>query len=115
MRIVERESRRPDRKRLRLAAFDYSTPGYYFVTLCISGRRCLLGDGGNVHVIQSVLGQLVSDVWRRIPQQFSGVVLDEFVIMPNHLHALIQLTEAGLSLSALIGAFKSVSTNTASR
>jgi putative transposase len=112
MRVVEQQSR-PDRKKLRLAEFDYSAPGYYFVTLCISCRRCVLGDVREDRVVLSALGQLVSDGWCRIPQRSAGIVLDAFVIMPNHLHALLELTGSATSLSAAIGAFKSLSTNEA--
>jgi putative transposase len=57
--------------------------------------------------------RLVSDTWQQGPQRHGGTVLDEFVIMPNHIHALVQLTGTTTSLSAVIGAFKSQSTNAA--
>jgi len=113
MRAVEQQNRRPVRKRLRLTAFDYSTPGCYFITICVSNRRCLLGDVHEDHVVLSPLGQIVSDVWLQVPGRHGAIILDEFVIMPNHLHALLQLTGTTTSLSDTIGAFKSQSTNTA--
>jgi putative transposase len=112
MRAVELQSR-PDRKRLRLAEFDYSAPGYYFVTLCVWRRRCILGDVNEDRVILNDLGQLVSDALQLAPQSHAGIVIDAFVVMPNHLHALLQLAGAETSLSSAIGAFKSLSTNAA--
>jgi putative transposase len=113
MQNVERQNLRVVRKRLRLGGFDYSTPGYYFVTICVLNRRCLFGDVQGEHVVMNALGQVVSNVWLQVPQRHGGIILDAFVVMPNHLHALLQLTGKETSLSGAIGAFKSQSTNAA--
>jgi putative transposase len=113
MRVVEQQNHRPVRKRLRLVDFVYSAPGCYFVTVCVLNRRCLLGDVHEDRVALNALGKIVSNIWLQVPQQHGGTILDEFVIMPNHLHALLQLTGTETSLSAVIGAFKSQSTNAA--
>src|SRR4051812_29052626 len=110
MRVVEQQNPRPVRKRLRLGAFDYSTPGSYFVTICVSQRRCVFGDVREDRMVLNALGTVVSDSWLQLPGRNGAVLLDEFVIMPNHLHALLQLTGSNVSLSATIGAFKSQST-----
>jgi REP-associated tyrosine transposase len=112
MRAVEPQSRH-DRKRLRLSQFDYSAPGYYFITLCVWRRRCILGNVDENCVILSDLGRLVSDALQRVPERYVGILLDAFVVMPNHLHALLELTGSETALSAAIGAFKSLSTNAA--
>jgi putative transposase len=112
MHAVEPQNR-PDRKRLRLSEFNYSAPGHYFVTLCIWRRRCILGDVNENRVILSGLGQLVSDTLLRMPHRHAGVILDAFVVMPNHIHALVEFTGAETSLSVAIDAFKSLSTNAA--
>src|SRR5882724_7742579 len=112
MRVVEQQSRGV-RKKLRLVDFDYSTPGYYFVTVCVSARRCILGDVDESRASLHDLGQLVSEVLQRTPQRHPNVRLDAFVVMPNHLHALLELAGTEVSLPAVMGAFKSLSTNAA--
>jgi putative transposase len=103
----------PQRTRLRLKGRNYCDPGYYFVTICCRTRRPILGTVRFDKVILSGLGQLVDDFWRKIPSIFAGVELGTFVIMPNHLHALILLPTAvpgknvrQRSLTTIIGNFK---------
>jgi putative transposase len=81
----------------------------YFVTICTTDRCCWFGEVANSHVVLSKMGELVQDAWRRVVAEHPGVELDEFVIMPNHLHGLVGLSTAAGSLSAIIGAFKSKS------
>lgn len=107
----------PQRKRLRLKGRNYSDPGYYFVTICCATRRPTLGAVKFDKVTLSTLGQLVDDCWRRIPGIFAGVELGTFVVMPNHLHALILLPTAlpgknvrQWSLTTIIGNFKATVT-----
>jgi len=119
MPLVEPEEPLPTRKKLRLSGFDYRSPGIYFVTICTSERRCCFGDiaieevAPSEGVALSELGQLVRDAWLRVALTEFAVTLDEFVIMPNHMHALLELTSPKVSLSAVVGAFKSVSTRDA--
>jgi putative transposase len=61
----------------------------------------------------SALGEVVSSTWLQVPRRYGAIILDEFAIMPNHLHALLQLTGTKTSLPDAIGAFKSQSTNAA--
>ncbi len=103
----------PQRKRLRLKGRNYSDPGYYFVTICCATRRPILGTVNFDKVTLSIMGQLVDDCWRRIPSICGGVELGTFVVMPNHLHALILLPTAlpgrnvhQWSLTTIIGNFK---------
>jgi REP element-mobilizing transposase RayT len=114
------------RKVLRLRGYDYSRPGTYFVTTNTHARRCILGDvvGGVVRL--SEIGQIAHARWEAIPSHHSGVELDAFVVMPNHIHGLLHMVDLGEtrsrsphspsgqasgpksnSLSAVIGAFKS--------
>jgi putative transposase len=116
MRVVEQQSPRPTRKRLRLVDFDYSTPGCYFVTVCVLKRRCLLGEIREGDMVLNALGRLVSDTWQQGPQRHDGIVLDEFVVMPNHIHALLMLPASPpQSLSDIVRAFKSLSSVAAYR
>jgi putative transposase len=79
------------RKSIRLRARDYSTPGFYFVTLCTEERYLLFGDivDGVMHL--NDLGRAVEKCWRDIPRHYPHAAMDEFVVMPNHVHGIIQI------------------------
>lgn len=81
------------RRSIRLEGYDYTQAGAYFVTPCVQDRRCLLGgvQDGQVHL--SPLGRIVQDCWAEIPAHFPVVVLDAYVIMPNHVHGILMITE----------------------
>ncbi len=73
------------RKPIRLRGNDYAQRGAYFITICTHHRECLFGD--------QVLRSVVETQWRSLPHHFPHVELDEWVVMPNHLHAIIVVTE----------------------
>ena len=81
----------PSRKPLRLRSHDYSLPGDYFLTLCISQKKCVLGhvEGGVVRLNR--LGQTVRSIWEQIPQDYKNVKLDEYIVMPNHVHGIVSI------------------------
>lgn len=83
------------RRSVRLRDFDYATTGAYFVTICTHERQCLFGDivGGVMGLNDA--GRVVRECWAAIPGHFGQCVLDEFVIMPNHFHGIIQIVGAG--------------------
>ncbi len=107
----------PDRPRpssLRLKGYDYTQPGAYFVTICTQNRECLFGEivGGIVKLNE--YGNIVAQSWQWLQQQYSYVELDTWVIMPNHLHGIIVITDTPSNikrkrLGGLVGAFKTVS------
>lgn len=82
---------KPQRESIRLPGYGYSDEGAYFVTICTKKRDCLFGEVRNGTVELSKIGQIVRDYWLEIPKHFENVQLDEFVIMPNHLHGIIVL------------------------
>lgn len=98
------------RKSLRLPGYDYSQPGFYFVTICSKNRRCLFGRVDEVTVSLSDSGSIVQDCWLSIPKWFPNVAIDQFVIMPNHVHAILQIEHQSRSLRSIIGSFKSAAT-----
>ena len=101
----------PLRKPLRLSHFDYATPGAYFVTVCTQDRACLFGEvrDGAVHLSES--GGIVEQVWRNLPAHFPNFGIDEFVVMPNHVHGVLLIEkEGGRPLPNLMRAFKAFST-----
>ena len=81
------------RRSIRLKGYDYSQPGIYFVTLCIHRRECLLGEVIEGVMQLSAAGRIVEKEWLRNALVRRNVELDAFVIMPNHLHGLIILTD----------------------
>ena len=73
----------------RLKGWDYSANGYYFVTICTRNRECLFGDVVDGEMRLSAIGEVVQNSWQGIPEHFPNARLDEFVIMPNHIHGII--------------------------
>ena len=89
------------RRSIRLAGYDYSSVGFYFVTICIQNRECLLGEIVDGEVVLNDAGQMVEKVWTELPQRYFGVDIDEFIIMPNHFHGIIILqSPVGAPLAA---------------
>jgi REP element-mobilizing transposase RayT len=83
---------RHHRRSTRLPAFDYASTGAYFVTVCCKERECLFGDVVDGETLHSEAGRIATACWSEIPRHFPGVVLDAFVVMPNHVHGVIVLT-----------------------
>jgi len=100
----------PDRKLNRLPEYDYSNPGLYFVTLCIHQRKQILShiDDGQVKVF--LAGKICQKQWFELPNRFRDIVVDEVVIMPNHIHAIVYIPpeNSSFSLSEVIGSYKSL-------
>lgn len=77
----------------RLKSWDYSWSGWYFVTVVVHDRACLFGEVKNDGVLLSRLGQEVEASWEEIPAHHRNVELDEYVVMPNHVHGIIILND----------------------
>ena len=95
---MDKEKELPQRKRLRLKNFDYSTPGAYFVTVCTHNRKCTLSRVvGAIHESPEIqlteYGKIVDRLINTIPQQ-SLATIDRYVIMPNHIHLVIMITDS---------------------
>ena len=90
--MIDKQDNR--RQSLRLTEYDYSQPGAYFVTICTQDRECLLGDIVNGEMRLNAAGQMVQSVWDDIPSHYLGIETDAFVIMSNHIHAIIVLVGA---------------------
>ena len=135
-------------KQYRHKNYDYTQNGFYFVTVCVKNHEMFFGDiaksGTEYNPVYemklSEIGKIAEKYWLEIPQHFPNVNLDEHIIMPNHIHVVIEICKricdgmneavprsynyngkylrmseispkAG-SLSAIIGSFKSVITKT---
>jgi REP element-mobilizing transposase RayT len=77
------------RRSVRLLAYDYAQAGAYYVTICAHQRRCIFGvvKGGRVHL--SRIGEIVAEEWLRSPDLRPEMALDEWTVMPNHMHGII--------------------------
>jgi putative transposase len=78
----------------RLSNWDYSTSGYYFVTICAYERRCIFGDIVNDDMQLNEYGKIVSDCINQVPGHFNNSEIDEQIVMPNHVHAIIRLLDS---------------------
>lgn len=90
---------RPVRKRMRLRGYDYSQPGWYFVTVCTQGRQTLFWDmdrAGLEPAPTNALGQAVSETWLELPAHIPGLAVDKFVVMSNHFHGIVRLEDGGV-------------------
>ena len=81
------------RKTIRLNGFDYTTAGIYFITICTQNRECIFGNVENGIFIPNQVGIMIEQHWRKIEQEFKNIKLDEYVIMPNHLHGIICIVD----------------------
>lgn len=79
------------RRNLRLPAYDYAAVGTYFVTVCVQNRSCVLGRIQEGEVRLSPVGEMVEIHLQLAMDRYAGVDLDMHVLMPNHLHALINI------------------------
>ncbi|MGO9119202.1 MAG: transposase, partial [Desulfomonilaceae bacterium] len=77
------------RRSIRLADYDYSQGGAYFVTICTHDRKCLFGNISNGEMRLNEVGEIVQDVWLRTEQIRREISLDTFVLMPNHVHGVV--------------------------
>ncbi len=122
------------RQSIRLPGYDYSQAGFYFVTICCYHRQCLFGDIADGVMQLNQYGEIVAETYQWLSQRYPYLNLDEWIIMPNHFHGIMVLTDKPCrgdsriaptitqntqpinsepkrkSLGRLIGAFKTVST-----
>ena len=82
---MNNRSRRPN----RLKDYDYSQAGYYLVTICTQDRINYFGEIEQARMQLSDIGRIVTNCWQGIPEHFHDTALDEFVVMPNHIHGII--------------------------
>ncbi len=78
-----------ERKHVRLRRYDYSQGGYYFVTVCTQHRKEWFGEVRNEEMELSIFGEIARDLWTEIPGHFRYVGIDEFAVMPNHVHGIL--------------------------
>ena len=88
----------PKRKTIRLKEYDYNLPGAYFITICVKNKKPILSDvfvGASIarpkEIRLSKYGKIVDKTIKNIPFYYPAISIDNYVIMPNHIHLLIQI------------------------
>jgi REP element-mobilizing transposase RayT len=81
------------RKVIRLQGYDYSQAGEYFVTICTKDREHIFGKIEEGRMLLNGFGEIVAWCWNDLPSHYPNVEMDEFVIMPDHVHGIIVITE----------------------
>jgi putative transposase len=84
-----------DRRSIRLSGYNYCQAGYYFITICIHNREMLLGQISQEKIQLNDAGKMVSEYWKKLSNKFPDIKLDEWVIMPNHIHGIIIIDPVG--------------------
>jgi putative transposase len=79
----------------RLRDWNYAARGWYFVTICIENKRGYFGRIIDAQQYLSALGEYAEACWREIPSHHKNVTLDEFIVMPNHVHGIIVIDGPG--------------------
>ena len=81
------------RRSIRLQGYDYSQNGAYYVTLCTQNRECLFGEIVKGEMILNEYGKIVEQCWNNLSNHYDNIELDAYVIMPNHFHGIILITD----------------------
>lgn len=93
------------RRSIRIKDYDYSREGLYFITICTFNHKCLFGYIDNDVMVLDEFGNIAYNEWLQTGEMRKNVVLQEFVIMPNHMHSIIEIndsTRRGTMLRALV-------------
>lgn len=85
------------RRSIRLEGYDYSKPGFYFITILSKNRKPQFGYIKNDMFYPSQLGIILQNRWSRIPEFYDNVITHEFIVMPDHLHGILEIRGEVLS------------------
>lgn len=81
------------RRSIRLRDYDYAVAGAYFVTVCVPGRESLFGEVVDGMMHSNEAGRMIKGGWYEVRERFPNVAIDEFVVMPNHFHGIVIITD----------------------
>ena len=87
------DKKHPQRKSPRLPGYDYRQEGAYFVTICTHQRLQIFGSVVNEAIQLSDIGKIAYDLWTTIPEHHTNIILDAYVVMPNHMHGIVFITD----------------------
>ena len=101
------ENKLPTRKRLRIIEYDYSKEGMYFITICIKNRLELLGKIKDNYIELTQEGIIVKECIKQIEKRYINVEIDEYVIMPNHIHMILVINnKTEVTISRMMKQYK---------
>jgi len=89
-----------NRKSIRLKGFDYSQEGLYFITLCTQYRKNLFGKIEHGEMILNEAGKMIREEWQALAQRFANIELHEYIVMPNHFHSILEITNGDADVRA---------------
>jgi putative transposase len=114
------------RRSIRLKHYDYTQAGFYFITLCVQNKESLFGEIIEDQMILNSAGAMIEAQWLALQHRFPNIQLQEYIVMPNHFHAIIEVggnanngqpqgiaptaLNVNKSIGDMIGAFKSITT-----
>lgn len=84
------------RRSIRLKGYDYTQKGLYFITICVRHRQYLFGNIVHGTMIHNDAGRMVENEWLKLPKRFTNIRLHEYIVMPNHFHAILEIVGATL-------------------
>lgn len=87
------DSQKHHRRSIRLQEYDYAQAGGYFVTIVTYQRDLLFGEIVDEEMMLNDFGKIADECWRAIPEHFPNVELGAYVVMPNHVHGIITITD----------------------
>ena len=93
-----------DRRSLRLKKYDYSLEGLYFITICTQNRVLLFGNIENGEMKINEYGKIINEEWRNTIAIRNNIIIHEYVIMPNHFHAILEIVRTNPHSNAPEGA-----------
>lgn len=100
-RRIRFDPKKHHRKSTRLPGYDYSQAGAYYVTIVTHQRNCLFGEVVNGEMVLNDFGKIADECWRAIPDHFPVVELGAYMVMPNHVHGIIVITDNGRGAAML--------------
>ncbi len=83
-----------ERKNNRLKGYDYSRPGRYFVTICTKDKGNIFGEIENEIMVLNEIGKITDYTWKDLPNHNDNITLNEYIIMPDHVHGIIMINES---------------------
>lgn len=90
------DSEKHHRRSIRLKGYDYSSSGLYYVTICTQNRELLFGEINQNEMLLNIAGKMIEKWWKELLNKFPTITLDDYVIMPNHMHGIINIVGAAL-------------------
>lgn len=95
-----RQNKLHDRQSMRLQGYDYSRPGFYFITICAQNMEHIFGDMITGKMQLNECGMVANNEWFKTECIRDNVQLDAFVVMPNHIHGIIEIIDKNPNVGA---------------